>query len=272
MFIRTSGTAPSAKPAGQPPVGFAHHDAVTENTPQAGILELEKLLYPDLYKFVDPASRAAQVGWGVFFTVAHQIKAVLTLHRDELCFSAGPNRRTVIEYALFLAWLTDDGDAAVDALNRSLQSNQKLLASHLRERSLLDQFPTHAKQELAKTVAEPLEPHPDERLIKPWHLIEEYDSSLKPFYAAESRFSHVSMTSVQFFMKVDGDTISLSQTPVPEEALSCENFCLHTYAQAFAAFNRLLVGQPWTAELARIADEFGADIGRPTRKAKSSGS
>jgi hypothetical protein len=245
---------------------------VTENTPQAGIRELEKLLDPDMYKLVDPTSRAAQVGWGVFFTVEYQIKAVLTLHQDKLCFSAGPNRRTIIEYALFLAWLADDGDAAVNALNRSLQNNQKLLTSQLREHSLLDQFSAHAKQQLAKTVAEPLVPHPDERLLKPLHLIEEYNSSLKPFYAVESRFSHVSMTSVQFFMKAEGNTISLSQKPVPEEALPCEDFCLHTYAQAFAAFNRLLMGQPWTAELTRIADEFGADISRPTRRAKSSGS
>jgi hypothetical protein len=245
---------------------------VTENTPQAGILELEKLLYPDLYKLVDPTSRAAQVGWGIFFTVAHQIRAVLTLHRDKVCFSSGPNRRTIIEYALFLVWLADDGDVAVDALNRSLQNNQKLLASQLRDGSLLDQFPAHTQQELAKTVAEPLVPHPDERLLKPWHLIEEYDSSLKPFYAAESRFSHVSMTSVQFFVKTHGDAVSLTQMPDPEETISCPEFCLHTFAQALAAFNRLLVGQPWTAELARIADEFGADIRRPARKAKPYGS
>ena len=53
MFIRTSGATPQRSPTGRAPVGFAHHDGVAENTPQAGILELEKLLYPDLYKFVE---------------------------------------------------------------------------------------------------------------------------------------------------------------------------------------------------------------------------
>ncbi|MGH4013863.1 MAG: hypothetical protein ACRDSL_08015 [Pseudonocardiaceae bacterium] len=242
---------------------------MTEHTPQDGILQLEELIHAGLHKYIDPASRAAQVGWGAFFTVVHQIRAVLTLHRDRVCFSAGPNRRTIVEYILFLAWLADDGESVVDVLNRSLQNEQKHMATRLSGASLLDQFPEHARQVLAETIATPLAPHPDERLLKPSHLIEEYDSTLKSYYAAESRFSHVSLTSIQFFLKTEDEAIRLTQMPVPEEPISCPEFCLHTLSQALLVFNELLLDHPWTAELARIAEDYGLDTRRPTRKSNT---
>lgn len=241
---------------------------MTEQSVQEGLNRLEALIYPDLYRYIDPASRVGPVAWGVFFTVTHQICAVLRLHSGGLCFSAGPNRRTLIEYILFLAWLADDGEAAVDVLNRSLQNNQKGMATRLRATSQLDQFPEHARETLKQTINEPLLPHPDERLLKPWNLIEEYDSSLKSYYAAESGFSHVSMTSIQFFTKqdADADAFALSQTPVPEEAAPCPELCLHLLSQSLLIFNEILMGSPWTAELASIAAEYDLDTRRPRRR------
>jgi hypothetical protein len=240
--------------------------AMTERSPADGLNELEALIYPDLSKYIDPTSRPAQVGWGVFFTVAHQVRAILTLHRDKVCFSGGPNRRTIVEYALFLAWLADDGESAVDVLNRSLQNEQKRMAARLTRDNLLDQFPAHARQLLTETIETPLDPHPDERLLKAWNLIDEYDSRLRSYYAAESRFSHVSLTSVEFFMHGDGDNVRLSQMPVPEEAMPCPDFCLHVFSQAFLTFNELLTGRPWTKNLARIAETYGLDTDRPRKK------
>lgn len=250
-------------------VNSVHHCAVTERAPQDGLLELEELIYADLHKYIDPVSRAAQVGWGVFFTIAHQVRAVLMLHRERACFSAGPNRRTIIEYALFLAWLVDDGDSVVDVLNRATQNEQKQMMTRLRDDPILEKFPEHILQTVEATIAEPLDPHPDERLLKVWHLMEEYDSRLKSYYMAESGFSHVSLTSIQFFMKPAGEAVALGQMPVPEEAMPCPDFCLHAFSQAFLAFNELLIGQPWTDELARIAADYGLDTRRPKRKQKS---
>jgi hypothetical protein len=192
----------------------SYHVTVTERTPAEGLNRLEALIYADLYRYIDPTSRVAQVGWGMFFTIFHQVRAALTLHRDGVCFSAGPNRRTIIEYILALAWLADDGESVVDVLNRSLQNGQKLMATQLRKNSMLDGFPEQSRKILSETVAVPLESHPDERLLKPSNLIEMYDSTLKPYYAAESRFSHVSLTGIQFFIKDEGDDLTLSQMPI----------------------------------------------------------
>jgi len=244
-------------------------DSVSDDpNPEDGLNRLEALIYPDLHRYIDPATRVGPVAWGVFFTVTHQIAAVLTLHRDGLCFASGPNRRTLLEYILFLAWLADDGEAAVDVLNRSLQNDQKSMASQLRLTSQLDQHPEHAQDILRQTIAEPLVPHPDERLLKPSNLIEEYDGRLKSYYAAESRFSHVSMTSVQHFMQPKPEGYELSQVPAPKEAASCAELCLHLFSQALIIFNEILVGRPWTNDLAAIAAEYGLDTDRPTRRAK----
>jgi hypothetical protein len=202
----------------------------------------------------------------MFFSIFHQVRATLTLHRDGVCFSAGPNRRAIIEYILALAWLVDDGESVVDVLNRSLQNDQKLMATQLRKNSMLDGFPEQTRMTLSETVAVPLEPHPDERLMKPSNLIEMYDSTLKPYYGAESRFSHVSLTAIQFFSKARGDDLALSQTPNPPEPMPCQDFCLHALSQAMLTFNELLIGRPWTSDLAQLSTEFNLDTRRPTRK------
>ncbi len=241
---------------------------MTEQDPQEGILRLEGLISPDLHRYIDPASRVGPVSWGVFFTVAHQICAVLRLHSGGLCFSAGPNRRTILEYLLFLVWLADDGESVVDVLNRSLQNDQKGMATRLRSESLFEQYPEHVRQAVTESMNEPLAPHPDERLLKPGNLIAHYDSRLLSYYAVESRFSHVSLTSIEFFMKSQADGYWLSQSPVPEEPAPCLEFCLHMLSQAMLTFNELLTGRPWAADLAEIAAEYGLDNRRPERRRK----
>jgi hypothetical protein len=235
---------------------------------QEGILQLENLISDDLHTHIDPTSRAAQVGWGVFFTMLHQVRAILTLHREQVCFASGPNRRTIVEYGLFLPWLVDDGEGAVDVLNRSLQNNQKTLATQIGEKLNTGTFETAAIQQFTETIQTPLVPHPDERLLKPLHLMDEYDSGLKAYYFVESRFSHVSLTGIGFFVKQLDSGVGLSQMPIPEEPIPCHEFCLHSLFHACLYFNDLLTGKPWTASLAQIASEYGLNTGRPTRKSK----
>lgn len=237
-------------------------------TPRAedGILRLEALIYDDLHRFVHPTSRVAQVGWGMFFTVAHQVRAVLSLHREGMCFAAAPIRRTVFEYTLGLTWLADDGESVVDVLNRALQNGHKLLSTRLSKDSLADRFPAEMLDQLAETVAEPLSPHPDERLMKPWHLIEEYDPTLKSYYATESGFSHLSLISVQHFVKFQDDATYLSQTPIPGEAAPCDEFCFRMFFQCFLSFDSILTGSPWVAALSGIAADYGLSMDRRSRR------
>jgi Family of unknown function (DUF5677) len=227
-----------------------------------GLARLDELIAEDLHLHVNPASPSAVVGWGLFFNCLHQIEAILRLHTHGHCFAAAPNRRCAIEYALYLVWLADEGDHVVDVLNRGFQREQQQLANRLRSADLVDQHPPEAFQVLLDTLAVELAPEPDERLLSMAHLLDEYGlAGLKPYYQAESRFTHVSLTAIrQFAQDGDGDTLYLGQRPFNGELVPCQDFCLPVLFDAMLAFDSTLVGQPWNEALRQI----GADHNLPT--------
>jgi len=98
-------------------------ETATPPDPADGLTRLEELISPDLHKHMDVTSRSTEVGWGLFFAVLHQVEATLHLHQHRCCFAAAPNRRTAVEYAVFLVWLADERDKVVDVLNRSLRGS-----------------------------------------------------------------------------------------------------------------------------------------------------
>jgi len=215
---------------------------------------------------IDGASRAAVVGWGLFFTVLHQVEAVLHLHQKQCCLAAAPNRRTAVEYAVCLVWLADQGDQVVDVLNRRLQNDQKQLANLLRAANLTERFPPDAYQTLVDTVAAEVPPEPDERL-KIGPLLDEYGySALKTYYQVESRFIHPSLTAVQVFARDSEEALLLGQRPLSEELVPCQRFCLMVLFDAMLAFNTLLIGNPWTQALMRVATDHDLPERLPTRR------
>lgn len=191
-----------------------------------------------------------------------------TLHRNGVCFGAAPNRRTAVEYALFLFWLADSPDAAVDVLNRSLQNGQKLLATQVRRDNLSHMFSQETHDKVADTVAVQLQPHPDERLLKATHLIDQYGQGLKSWYATESRLCHPSLTSMQFFFQdqPESNSVHLYRDPMPQEPVPCLDVSFHILFRSTLAFNSLLKDAPLVSDLASVADDYGLDLQLPTRK------
>ncbi len=233
--------------------------------PSDGLTRLEELLFPDLHLSIDGASRSAMLGWGLFFTVLHQVEAMLYLHRNGCCFAAAPNRRTAIEYAVGLVWLADQGDRVVDVLNRRHRNDQIQLANRLREANLTERFPPDVYQILVDTVATELPPQTDERL-RVDQLLEEYGySALKAYYHVESRFTHVSLTGIQLFARDSKEGLLLGQRPLYEELVPCQHFCLMVLFDAMLAFNTLLVGSPWTEALMQVAADHDLPTQLPTR-------
>jgi hypothetical protein len=162
--------------------------------PSDGLTRLEELISPNLHLNIDAASRASRVGWGLLFTILHQVEAILYLHRQQCCFAAAPNRRTAVEYAVCLVWLADQTEQVVDVLNRGLRQDQIQLANRLREASLTERVPPDAYQVLVGTAGTALPPEPDERLLNFGQLLDEYGYSvLKAYYNVESRFVHPSL-------------------------------------------------------------------------------
>jgi hypothetical protein len=237
--------------------------------PSDGLTRLEELISPDLHLNLDGASRAPRVGWGLLFTVLHQVEAILYLHRQGCCFAAAPNRRTAVEYAVCLVWLADQTDQVVDILNRGLQQDQIQLANRLRDARLTERFPRDAYQVLVDTVGTELSPERDERLLHVGPLLDEYGyDALKAYYKVESRFVHPSLTAIQEFAHDGEEGLIFRQRPLHEELVPCQQFCLMVLFDAMLAFNTLLVGSPWTDMLMEVAADHGLPTHLPVRNAR----
>jgi hypothetical protein len=233
-------------------------ERMTSPDPAATILRLEELIALDLYKFLDPQNRAAIVGWGWFFLIKDQIRAVLLLHREGCCAAAAPNRRSAVEHTMALLWLADEGDSVVDVFNRGLQKDQIQLANMLRAAEMTDTMQSAAYAVLEATVAAAVPPHPDERLRKIDHLFQAYEvHGLRAYYQVESRFAHPSMSGAQTYFRDEEDGFRVSQDSLHPEVVPCQLFSLSVLFDAMRAFNGLLLGTPWSETLEAVASEHG---------------
>ncbi|MEY9845213.1 hypothetical protein ABH940_002283 [Streptacidiphilus sp. BW17] len=226
-----------------------------------GLERLHALISGDLHEHIDPLSRPAIVGWGWFFQIVHQLYAVQRGHQDGHCGSGAPNRRSAFEHALSLFWLVDLGDDAVDILNRALQEDQKQLANLVKAAGLEQKVSEEAYQVLWGTIAESIPSHPEEGTRKISQLLKKYDlKELATYYCVESRFAHPTLSSAQMFFADRGETYELHQLPRFEEAIPCHQFCVQILFDSMHAFNRLMLGQPWSAALQEIAEEYGLTL------------
>ncbi|WP_328549657.1 DUF5677 domain-containing protein [Streptomyces sp. NBC_00366] len=233
---------------------------MTETNAGEALTRLEGLITGDLYKRIDPMDRAAVIGWGLFFNVAHQIRAVLTLHQAGACGAASPNRRSALEYAITLRWCVDQGDRIGDIYNRKLGNDQIQLAKALKADGTKDRYKDayEVMAQTVKTVKETIAPDSNERLVKIENLVKGYGLTKEwSFYTVESRFTHPTPTGVQMFFKTEGEAFHVSQMPIHEELVSCQLYCLWIFHIAMLAFNEVLTDQPWTTELEKIAKQYG---------------
>ncbi|MGA5195677.1 DUF5677 domain-containing protein [Streptomyces exfoliatus] len=233
---------------------------MAEPDPGDGLIRLENMITDDLHTRIDPTNRASMIGWGLFFAVAHQVRAVLVLHKAGACGGAAPNRRSALEHTITLRWCVDQGARIGDIYNRKLRNDQIQLAKALKADGTADRY-EDAYQVMADTVKmvnETIASDPNERLAKVEHLMQGYDlSKERTIYQVESRFVHPTLTGVQMFFKDDGETIKVSQMPIHDEVVACHLYCLWILHAAMLAFNEVLTDKPWTVELEKIARDFG---------------
>ncbi|WP_406462622.1 DUF5677 domain-containing protein [Streptomyces sp. NBC_01622] len=216
---------------------------MTEPDPGAGLIRLENLITSDLHAHIDPMNRAAVIGWGLFFNVAHQVRAVLTLHQAGACGAASPNRRSALEYAITLRWCIDQGDRIGDIYNRKLRGDQIQLANALKADGTKDRYKDayEVMVQTVKTVKETIPPDPNERLAKIEHLMKGYGLTKEwSFYTVDSRFTHPTLTGAQMFFKTEGEAFHVSQAPIHEEIVPCQLYCLWIFHIAMLAFNEVL--------------------------------
>lgn len=234
-----------------------------------GFDRLGTLITPDLYSRVDGMNRACVVGWGTTLNVVHLARGIRLLHTEGQCHAAVPLLRSIMEYTLGTIWLADDGDAAVDVFNRRLQNAHAKLANDLGGMDLDADFPAEAVRTFRDTVTAPLQPHPDERLAAFRHLLTEYGfKEMIPVYNVLSGITHLSLEGAQTFFQDKDDAVQLSQQPFRGEVAPCEQIAFGMQFDAMVAYNQLLVGQPWTIDLAAIGQEYEISVQLYVRKSK----
>ncbi|MEU9206580.1 DUF5677 domain-containing protein [Streptomyces sp. NPDC048415] len=240
---------------------------MTEPDPTEALIRLENLISGDLHERIDPSNRATLIGWGLFFTVVHQIRAVLVLHRAGACGAASPNRRSALEHTVTLRWCADQGDRIGDIYNRKLGMDQIQLAKALQADGTASRYrgSYQVLVDTVKTVKESIAPDPNERLAKIEHLMKNYGLAKEwSYYTVESRFTHPTLAGTLMFFQDDGEAFRVSQTPIHEEIVSCPHFSLWIFHAAMLSFNELLAGKPWASELEQVAEEYGFMTDLPT--------
>ncbi|MCY0942011.1 hypothetical protein [Streptomyces antarcticus] len=111
--------------------------------------------------------------------------------------------------------------------------------------------------ETVKAVKESVAPDPNERLAKIEHLMQGYGLAReRTFYQVESRFTHPTLTGAQMFFKDDGEAFHVSQHRCTMRSWPASRTAFGS-STSMLAFNEVLTDQPWTAELAKIAEEYG---------------
>jgi hypothetical protein len=242
--------------------------------PMETIRRLRTLVNDDLYRCVDPQNRAAIIGWGTMFNVLYFVDGMTVLHHAGNCFATGPLRRSAMEYAITTVWLADAGDDAADALNSGLQFKLGSLVDGISEAGATARFPDSAVRSAEAVKAVELPKATQANLLHIKHLLDAYDSSedgdgstpLRLLYDAESSFAHASLMGAQAFFAERGDAIALGTKPEPREFVPCLEIGQSLLFTTMLAFNKLLIGKPWTDTLQAIADTIGADTKLPKRR------
>lgn len=238
----------------------------------AGIDRLFALVTDDMHQQVEPANTAAVTGWGAVFNAIHLTRGIKTLHDAGCCASAPPLLRSLLEYTMGMLWLADAGDAAVEVLAHGMFFTHTKLDKALRMPENAEwrgRLPREGVEKFEQVLAEDLEKHPDEYLLIFTRLLEEYGfPQWVPVYNTLSMFSHFSSVGAQRYFRQTGTAWEVSQVPIADEVMPCLYVSLGLLLDAMAAFDTLMLGQPWKVGLEQIAAEYEFTITRATRKTK----
>lgn len=191
--------------------------------------------------------------------VVHLAKGALTLHAADQSFVTGPLRRSMAEFTLYMQWLADDDEEAVDVLNRQLQTNQGKLfpRAKLPARRMAKEVNAIVKATIEDPrVPNGKKPPNTEGLFMRHGLDREF-----AFWTNDSRLAHPTLTAMQYFVLDHGDTIGLRQEPVPAASIEegIPSLCLWALYSAAYFLNVWLAEAPWTATLTEVAARHGFD-------------
>jgi hypothetical protein len=211
--------------------------------------------------------RAPLVAVGLYYHLVNQVAALMLLRASGFDRACAPLRRSLIEHMLYLVWLADAGDAAVDAMNRGLQHKQGRLRDTIT--AVGGPVPTEEQCAAMDSVIQTAVPASDqEHLQHITKLLDAYPLSpmLKSLWRAESGWTHPSLHVMQLYVEQRPDATVLHQQPYHEQlADHTPATCFLTLYFATLAMDELL-GSPWAEQLTSIAKRYEVPTVLPTRR------
>ncbi|MFD0223237.1 DUF5677 domain-containing protein [Streptomyces hirsutus] len=205
--------------------------------------------------------RPFMIGWGLMAALHRQACVVMLLHKSNLGHEAAPNRRLMIEYMGQLQWLARDGEAAADSMNKQFQNSHGKLRKAVDEGGVFTYDAEIAA--IADTVtAASIPSSSTDTFNATAHLLGSLGNGLKEIWISETQFSHSGIMAARaFFDDSKSGVIHLFDAPRyssvqdPDEASPFMAFMLLYFGMQ--AFNELMAGRPWVAELDRIGQDAG---------------
>ncbi|MFI6587477.1 hypothetical protein [Embleya sp. NPDC050493] len=233
----------------------------------AGLESLGILLAQDVTSHIpDDGLRTFLVGWGFLAESYRQATVVVVLHNRKLGHHTSPNVRLLIETVAQLWRLAEDGDAAVDSLNRAFQLKHGKLGAAIDPSAFGLTAETVAVMDAARTeVASAIvPPQAGDVYTNVAPLLDRMDPAgrWKAIWLATTQLAHPTITLARcFFTDGPGEPTRLYDAPHYEEELDIARFlpfqAFNLVFLAMEAFDRIMTGSPWKAELTRIADTAG---------------
>jgi hypothetical protein len=211
--------------------------------------------------------RAPMVAVGLYYQLVNQVAALMLLRSSQFDRACAPLRRSLIEHMLYLIWLADAGDVAVDAMNRGLQHTQV----KLRDTIIAAGVPVPTAEQRATmdtTIRTALPASDQEHLQHIADLLDVYPLSpiLKSIWHVESGWAHPSLHVMQLYVEQRPDATVLHQRPYHEQLADYTPVaCFLTLYFGTPALDALL-GNPWTEQLISIAERYDMPTALPTRQ------
>ncbi|MFB6518698.1 hypothetical protein [Streptomyces sp. NPDC056401] len=196
------------------------------------------------------------IGWGLATNLRRQADAVVFLHQHDRAHESAPNRRMMIECMAQLCWLVEDGQDAVDSMNKAFQH------SHGRLRAAVDEGGVFTYGDSVAAAADAvaaavIPPNTKNQFNLTKKLLGRFGAGLTEAWLSETPDSHAGIAAAAAFFEQSPDgSIQLYDSPHyggapdPNELAPFMAFML-LYC-GLEAFNDLMVGAPWTEELNRI--------------------
>lgn len=196
------------------------------------------------------------VAHGLYCRVARTAQAALLLVDAGYGSEVAPLRRSLLEHAVAIAWVRDEGSAAVDSLTRVHKNRMKSIRDLMSDRWNL------TAENFAKLLEFEVPNQGQDHLTKFGQLVQRYEirDDLLIAWLADTGMSHPSFLTARAYWH-DGGT-RLAITPDPEEPndVSAIGFLWWLAASQFESFTE------WGDRLAEVGRPVGLPPLRLTRE------